>query len=335
MRGGAEVLYDSLRRALERRGHRVELVTLPFNWRTREAILESALAWRLIDLEEVAGQRIDLVIATRFPSYVVSHPRKVVWLIHQFRQIYDLAGTPYSDFGEKPEDVAVVEMLRELDRRTLGEARRRFAISKNVADRLQRHCGLEAEVLYPPPPLAPRLRAGPVGHEVVAVGRLDRMKRFDLLVRALAWSAEPWRAVIVGEGPEEADLRRLGQELGVADRLELTGRLSDEELARRLGEALAVFYAPHDEDYGYVTVEAMLAGRAVVTTADAGGVLEFVRHGENGFVSSEPDPRRIAELLDLLYRDRELAARLGRAGTARVAGIGWEVVVQGLLNGAS
>lgn len=333
VRGGAEVLYRSLCEELEQRGHRVELVRIPFSWRTRESLLQSALAWRLLDLEEVAGERIDLVIATRFPSYVVRHPRKMVWLIHQFRQIYDLAGTRFSDFGNRPEDGSVMELLKEMDRRTLGEASKRFAISRNVAQRLEQHCGLQADVLYPPPPLAPLLKPGPFGQEVLTVGRLDPMKRFDLLIRARSLAREPWRVVIVGEGPERERLHQLAAELRVAEAVELPGRLPDVELAARYNRALAVFYAPFDEDYGYVTVEAFLAGRPVVTVADAGGVLEFVEEGKTGLVVDRPDPKRIANALDRLAADRNMAARLGMEGSQRVQGIGWDPILEAFLEG--
>ncbi len=329
--GGAEVLYGSLRDELRRRGHAAEIVSLPFNWRTREAILRSALAWRLVDLEEVAGRRVDLVIATRFPSYVVRHPRKVVWLIHQFRQVYELEGTSFSDFGARPGDDEVARMLREMDRRALGEARARFAISDNVGRRLERFNGLSARTLYPPPPLAPRLRAGPYGDAVVTVGRLDPMKRFDLLVRAVAAAATPVRAVIAGEGPEADRLARLARELGVEERVELPGRVDDQRLAELYADALAVYYAPFDEDYGYVAVEAFLAERPVVTIADAGGVLEFVADGRTGLVAPAASPRELASRIDRLYGDRELAARLGRAARARAAGIGWDEVIDNLL----
>ncbi|MCM2269977.1 MAG: glycosyltransferase family 4 protein [Thermoanaerobaculia bacterium] len=333
VRGGAEVLYGSLRDELVRRGHAVEIVALPFNWSSRLAILKSALAWRLLDLTTAAGENVDLVIATRFPSYAVRHPRKVVWLVHQFRQIYELAGTHFSDFGTYPEDGEVAAMLRALDARALGEANARYAISRNTADRLRVHNDIDAEPLYPPPQLGHRYRSGPAGDYVFTVGRLDPMKRFDLLVRALAQTRRPLRAVIAGEGPEAARLRSLAAELGVGDRLELLGRVDDERLIELYAGALGVFYAPFDEDYGYVTVEAFRSGRPIVTCADAGGVLEFVRDGENGFVCAAGATREIAHRLDELYDDRAGALRLGRAGAERVAGIGWDAVVERLLAG--
>lgn len=332
VRGGAEVLYASLRDELVRRGHRAEIVALPFSWSSRLKILESALAWRLVDLTQAAGEPIDMVVATRFPSYAVKHPAKVVWLVHQFRQIYELAGTPFSDFGERPGDDEVVEMLRELDARTLGEARARFSISRNTAERLRAHNGLDAEPLYPPPLLGDRYRSGAPGDYLFTVGRLDPMKRFDLMVRALQHTKRPVRAIIAGEGPELEPLRELAEKLGVADRVELPGRVDDERLIELYAGALAVFYAPFDEDYGYVTVEAFRSERPVVTAVDAGGVLEFVRDGVNGFVCAPGDLREMARRFDDLYDDRSGALRLGRAGAEQVAGISWDTVVERLLS---
>ncbi|HZG69236.1 MAG TPA: glycosyltransferase family 1 protein, partial [Herpetosiphonaceae bacterium] len=85
-RGGAETLVEGLRDALRERGHECEIVTLPFSWTPRPNIMRGALAWRLLDLAVVDGRPVDLVIATKFPSYAVRHPRKVVWLVHQHRQ---------------------------------------------------------------------------------------------------------------------------------------------------------------------------------------------------------------------------------------------------------
>ncbi len=333
VRGGAEVLYESLRDELLRRGHQAEIVSLPFNWSTRLNIVQSALAWRMIDLTESAGQPIDLVIATRFPSYLVRHPRKVVWLIHQFRQIYELKGGRFSDFGSQPGDERVEAMLRAFDRRGLGEARQRFAISRNTAERLARFNGLDAEPLYPPPKLGAAYRSGPYGDYLLSVGRLDPMKRFELVLEVAAATRSRLRCRIVGSGPDEQRLIRLAGELGLGDRFELLGRVSDEQLVELYAGALAVVYAPHDEDYGYVTVEAFKSCRPVLTTADSGGVLEFVAPEVNGFVAAAGSgaAAELARHADRLAGDRALAARLGEAGARRVADIGWDRVVERLL----
>jgi glycosyltransferase involved in cell wall biosynthesis len=332
VRGGAEVLYESLRDELVRRGHEAEIVSLPFNWSTRLNIVQSALAWRMVDLTSAAGQPIDLVIGTRFPSYLVRHPRKVVWLIHQFRQIYELRGTRYSDFGHRPEDPGIEAMLTRLDARGLGEARARFAISKNCAARLDRYNRLDAEALYPPPKLGDRYRSAAPGDYVFSIGRLDPMKRFDLLLKGVAAARSGVRCILAGEGPERERLLRLAGELGIGERVEILGRVDDERLVGLYANALAVHYAPFDEDYGYVTVEAFKSGRAVLSASDAGGVLEFVRHGENGFVTAADSPRELGARLDELHADRSLASRLGEAGARLVAPIGWDAVIPRLLS---
>lgn len=327
--GGAELLVDSLGDELERRGWQVDRVRLPFSLSSRRQLLRSAVAWRLLDLESVEGRSVDLVIATRFPSYLARHRRKVVWLIHQLRQVYDLQGTRYSDFDPAvPLDARSMEMVRAMDRRGLSEARRRFAISGNTADRLRRHNDLRAEVLYPPPPLADALGPGETGDYLFTAGRLERTKRFDLLLRALVHAPEA-RAVVAGTGPEAEPLARLAAELGVAERVRFAGWVDDAEMARLYRGCRGVFYAPYDEDYGYVTVEALRCAKPVVTTADAGGVLEFVEDGVDGRVCP-PEPRALGRALGELAADAELARRLGAAGPERVEGITWDRVIERL-----
>ncbi len=330
VRGGAELLVEGLRDALRERGHAVDVVSLPFAWQPHELIGRSALAWRLLDLTRVNDVPVDQVICTKFPSYAVRHPRKVVWLVHQHRQAYDWYGTPFSDFANTPEDRVVREMLLRIDRRTLGEAQRRYTISRNVSARLRRFNGLDSTPLYPPSRYAGRLRAGPYGEYILSDARLDAAKRLDLLLQALSRTAAPVRCVFMSIGPERERLERLARDLGLGERVQFRGYVADDELVELYAGARAVYYAPHDEDYGFATVQALAAARPVVTTDDAGGVLEFVEDGANGFVVA-PEPQAIAGRLDALHADAGLAARLGAAGPPRIAEITWERVVDALV----
>ena len=118
--GGAEVLAEQLTEELTARGHEAALVTVPFKWYPRERILTHALAWRLLDLEEVEGRKIDLMIATKFPSYVARHSNKRVWLVHQLRQAYELDRTALGEFGEiadRPRDAKADPRARPSDAR--------------------------------------------------------------------------------------------------------------------------------------------------------------------------------------------------------------------------
>lgn len=329
--GGAEMLVDSLRDELKARDFEVDVVAIPFHWPTRVELLKGSLAWRLVNLEEAGGKRIDRVIATRFPSYLIKHPNKVVWLIHQLRQAYDLLGTRYSDFTDRqPRDAKVLEMIRTMDRRTLSEARAVYTISGNVADRLQRNNGVTAEVLYPPPKLDALYRCGPSGDFIFTIGRLDPMKRFDLLVRAMKHTETPVRCRIAGTGPEREALIDLIARLGLEEKVELLGWTQDRDVVEHYANCLGVYYAPFDEDYGYVTVEAFKAAKPVITTADAGGVLEFVEDDRNGFICPPDSPREIGARIDALYHDREKARAMGLTGQGKVREITWDRVIEKL-----
>src|SRR5436190_11805241 len=180
-RGGAEIFTDELVRQLRERGHEAEIVSVPFKWYPGRRVLTQAFVWRLLDLTEADGTPIDLVVATKFPSYLVRHPNKRVWLLHQFRQAYELDRTELGQFGETPEERALRRKIQALDRIALGEATRLFATSRNVAARLERSTGLEAEVL-PHPPQELAYRCDDYGEFVLSVNRLDRSKRIDLLL---------------------------------------------------------------------------------------------------------------------------------------------------------
>ena len=325
VRGGAELMAEHLVGALRERGHEAELVTVPFKWYPGTRVLDQALLWRLVDLTESDGRPIDRVIATKFPAYCVRHPNKVAWVLHQFRQAYDYDGTELGQFGDAPEDRAIVRGVRRLDAVALGEARRVFATSRNVADRLRRFNGIEAELLPHPPQALPYRTAESEGY-VLSVGRLDRAKRNDLLVEA-AKRDPSLRVVITGEGPDRERLERLAS--GMNGRVELTGRVDDERLADLYARSLAVFYAPIDEDFGMVPYEAFLSGKPVVTTTDSGGPLEVVRDGETGVVVSA-DPAKIARACASL--DAATARRYGAAGKAVAERVTWDACVDALLS---
>ena len=328
--GGAELHVRGLVTELTRRGYRAEKVSVPFKWYPKTELLAQAAAWRLVDLSESNGDRIDTVIATKFPTYFVRHPRKVTWLFHQYRAIYDLFGTPYSEFAHTEADVHLRARLIELDNEVLGESKRLFSNARNTAERLARYNGLKAEPLYHPPPLAGKLKAGPTGDYVLSVGRLEANKRVDLILRALVHAGPRVRLIVVGEGPLRGQLEKAAEELRVADRVTFAGGVDESQLVELYANALAIVFQPFDEDYGYVTLEAFLARKPVVTTTDAGGPLEFVEHGVTGLVVA-PDPSAIADAIARLAADRQAAASLGDAGYDRARAITWTGVVERLI----
>jgi glycosyltransferase involved in cell wall biosynthesis len=328
-RGGAEIFADDLVAELRARDHEVDHVTVPYKWYPGERVLSQAFLWRLLDLEEADGCRIDLVIATKFPSYAVRHPRKVVWLLHQFRQAYELDRTGLGQFGESAEDRATRRAVQRLDRVALGEARKLFATSRNVADRLERSVGLHAEVMPHPPQELP-YRTESYDDFVLSVGRLDRAKRHDLLLDALAADAS-LHCVIVGDGPDRERLENVAERHGLDGRARFAGRVSEQELADLYARCLAVYYAPVDEDFGMVPFEAFLSEKPVVTTTDAGGPLEVVTDRRTGLVC-EPRAAAVAEACAWLRMHVDDAREWGRAGKELAGRVSWDETIDRLLS---
>ncbi len=327
--GGAEVHVRQLVRELRGRGFQAELVSVPFKWYPKEEILPHAAAWRLLDLSESNGRPVDLVIGTKFPSYFARHPRKVAWLIHQYRAAYELCGTEYSDFAHTELDVGLRDTIMRLDTEMLGECRRIFANARNTAARLATFNGLQAEALYHPPQLAPRLVTGPYGDYVLSVGRIESVKRVDLIIKALVHVDSPVRLIVAGDGTQRQNAERAAEAAGVTDRVTFLGSVGDDELIGLYAGALAVVYPPFDEDFGYVTLEAFLARKPVITCADSGGPNEFVVDGVNGFVCV-PEPGAIASAVNHLASDRARAAAMGDAGHDVACRITWDGVIEKL-----
>ena len=329
VRGGAEIFADTLVAELRARGHDTELVTIPFKWYPGTKVLSQAFLWRLADLEESDGAPIDLVVATKFPSYCVRHPNKRVWVLHQFRQAYELDRTDLGQFGEEPADRALRRSVQRLDRVALGEAKRLFATSQNVASRIERSTGLTPEVMPHPPQELP-YRCEEYGDFVLSVNRLDRAKRIDLLIEAAA--LDPGlRVVIAGEGPDRERLEGIARERGLNGLVEFAGRTDEAELASLYARCLAVYYAPVDEDFGMVPFEAFLSRKPVLTTHDAGGPLEIVSDRSTGLVTA-PEAPALAEAAGWLREHRAEAEAYGTAGEAIAARVTWDSCVERLLS---
>jgi glycosyltransferase involved in cell wall biosynthesis len=328
--GGAEVLVRELASQLARRSFRVDVVALPFHGHPPSEVVRQALAWRLVELRETDGRAFDLVIPTKFPSYLVRSPRKVAWLFHQHREAYDLLGTPRSSFTDSPEDRLARESILAMDRTALAECERVYTISRNVAGRLGRHCGLAGTPLHPPPRDPGRFRTDGYGDYLFYAGRLEPIKRLELVVRGLAASGSRLRLRIAGTGPLAGDLARIAASLGIDDRVDFLGFVPDDELVALYASCRAAVYVPEDEDYGYVPVESLLSRKPVLTCHDSGGPLEFVEDGVSGVVTA-PVPEALAEGIDRLAALPETRLReMGEAGRSRAAHLSWDVVVDRL-----
>src|SRR3954451_20647501 len=212
--GGAEMLAEGLRDALRAAGHEAEIVAIPFKWYPAERIPEHMLACRLMEVEESCGVGIDRLIGLKFPAYLLRHPAKVLWLLHQHRSAYELWDSRYSDLSGAPHGAEVRDIIRGTDERLLPEARAIYTTSRNVSNRLRQFCGMDSTPLYHPPPLASRYTLEEYGDFFLMPSRVNATKRQALVLDALLHTRHPVRVCFVGA----ADARSYAEVLAKAAR---------------------------------------------------------------------------------------------------------------------
>jgi glycosyltransferase involved in cell wall biosynthesis len=332
VKGGATLLLDWLAEELEVRGHEIEVLRLPFHSAYREMPAQM-VGLRLIDVRD----RGDRLIALRAPIHLLRHPSKAVWFLHHHRSAFDLMGTNHQDVPDTWEGLGYRELLRAADTASLEEARRLCCNSKVTRDRLRRFNGLEAEVVYPPVHNPSRLRTDDYGDFIFYPCRLTGVKRQWLAIEAMKLTRTPVRLVLTGapDAPGYLDeLRTLVRSEGVEARVDLRGTyVTEVEKEDLFARCLAVAYIAYDEDsYGYPSLEAHHANKAVISARDSGGTDELIIDGENGFIC-EPEPAALAACFDALWEDRARAERMGRRGAERVheLNITWDHAIERLL----
>ncbi|MCI6284979.1 glycosyltransferase family 4 protein [Selenomonas sp.] len=335
VRGGAEVLAETLRDELRKRHHEAEIVTIPFAWYPWTSLIKSMHMGRMMDLSYIEGRPVDKVIALKFPAYYVNHNKKVYWLLHQHRQAYDLWGTPYSDIEQWGNGEKIREFIRTCDKKYIGDGKKVYTIARNVSKRLKKYCQIDSTPLYHPPQNYEVLHADSYGDYVFYPSRINVLKRQGLLVRAASYLKTQAKIVISGNGPdsEVQALKKQIEDVDVKDRVKFTGFISNQEKIDYYRNCLAVYYGTYDEDYGYITLEGLFSEKPVIVHTDAGGPLEFINDGENGFVV-DPEPQEIARKIDYLYTHRKETEKMGKNGRQSLVdkNVNWDYVIDRLLN---
>ena len=333
-KGGAELLVEGLVEAINEMlpGVEAELIQIPFKWYPESQILSDMMAWRMLDLTEAAGNKIDLVIGTKFPSYALSHPNKVIWLVHQHRAFYDLEGTSSDKVLVSEDELYIRNKVRESDAKFISEAKGVYTIARTVSDRLEKFNGITSQPISPPSKIAKKIYPGENKDYILCVARIDKLKRQELLIEAAALVPEV-KVIIVGKGDRiyTEYLCNLINKLNIGDRVDFKGYVGDDELLDLLANCKGVFYAPVDEDYGYATIEGFLAKKNVITTTCSGEVQKFVEETGSGFVSST-SPVEIAKSFQQLYQmsDEELKVKV-QPGYELAKKVTWEDVLKELV----
>lgn len=330
--GGAEELALNLAREINaRKGVEAEVMRIPFAWQPKERLVAEILLNRALNIHNV-----DRVIALKFPAYYVNHHHKTIWLLHQFRQAYDLLDNGQSFLSKRADD-DILAAIKEADNACFDGAKRVFANSPVTKARLKRYNDRNCDVLYPPLNDASLFEPGDYGDYIFAGGRVDPGKRQHLLAEAAFKAGENCKLVIAGPATDQsyvAKLHAFVEKNNLEHRVRLQIRMhSREEIADLARNALACAYIPFDEDsLGYVTMEGAASARALVTTTDSGGLLELVKNGETGLVTA-PTADALARAFAQVSGDHGLARKLGKGARALwdAKDITWEATIRRLL----
>jgi glycosyltransferase involved in cell wall biosynthesis len=330
--GGGLFIGDWLEEILRQYGYRTEFLKIPFH-SYYPVMLEQMLALRLWDLSESA----DLLITIRTPSYLLEHPNKVLWFIHHHRGAYDLWGTPYQDIPHTPKGLSIRQAIINADNNAFKQARKIYTNSQIISDRLFKYNGFPSEVLYPPLMKPEQYYCEDYQDFIFYPSRITSHKRQDLAIKAMQYTQTPVKLVVAGK-PESPEYLQQMKTLIKENYLEKKVTLLDDWITQEqkidfFAHALGALYIPFEEDsYGYVSLEAHHAQKAVITCQDSGGTLELIDDGINGFIT-EPTPQSLAEAMDKLYLDKSLAQKMGKSGQEKLItlNINWDNVVQRLV----
>lgn len=365
-RGGAERLWAGLEQALLGAGHDAELIKIPVRELTLPDLVSGYEQFASLDLSHfdlvITGKYPAWMVD--HPNHVIYllHPLRGLYDLYPATHLederipsdsdIDVAMTIIEDGPAHSDPFELIDRIRSAARR-LGNAHPAMAIPGPLAQavvqhldrvaldrrRIRRHAAISRTVArrpgyFPPdvtvdavhPPTCLAIGPpGPYGDYFFTVSRLEPIKRLDLLIEAMRHVPGTTRLVIAGDGPDRSRL----DALAAGDpRIELIGDVDDDELVALYASARAVPFVPVDEDYGYVTLEAMLHARPVITCSDSGGPTELT--DERTGLVVDADPHAVGAALARLGDQPDTARQLGERALARAKQVTWESVLETL-----
>ncbi|HUQ79487.1 MAG TPA: glycosyltransferase family 4 protein [Gemmatimonadaceae bacterium] len=345
--GGAEVHLHEVFGRLARAGHRVTLVTSGWRGAPTRELVDGIEVHRVGGREsyyvkvrgyyrrQLADRHFDVVVEdlNKAPLYTPSWVgRPVVLLAHHFfgRAAFLSATLP----------VATATWLLE---RTVGLAYRRvdaIAVSESTADELTSlgmraerisvvHNGVDERLLATQP-----LGIRDAEPTVLYLGRLERYKRVDLLIRAMARirdAGDEARLIVAGEGRHAPALRRLAGRLDLGDRVHFAGRVSEQSKRSLMERAWLHAIASTKEGWGISVIEAAACGTPTVAS-DTPGLRDAVVHDETGVLVRHGDVNALADAIRILLADPSRLRRLSLGARARAEGFTWDAAASAVEN---
>jgi len=362
--GGAEKLWFGLLEYINKHtNHQCELIKIPIREDGFWELIEAYYKFYNLDVSS-----FDLVISGKYPAWMTQHSNHYIYMLHCLRGFYDcyhflnldddmdssnkkvqfiLKRIEKNDissqemfkllFDLKNEEIKekdlfnfpgifIKKIIHFFDKKAMENIKSFSAISKTVAARKEyfpKH--KKVNVIYPPSTLTDLKNSN--YEYFFTISRLDNAKRIDMIINAYLKTKTEIPLKIAGTGPLSEEFKKLTKD---DPRIELLGFISDDELIKYYSNAYAVLFVPYDEDYGLITIEAMMSKKPVITFNDTGGVVEFVEDKKTGLISN-PDINELAKNIDFLSDNNELCKEMGKNARKKVENITWKNTVESLL----
>ena len=333
--GGAEFHAQNLRKVLIENGHECDIVTMPFYDNPIEVIKDYIIAARLMNINDSWGGHIDLCIGLKFPAYFMPHNNKVIWVLHQHRAAYDLFDTIHSNIKNDVKGNRIKKIISNADNKYLKEAKKIYANSRNVSNRMKKFNNINSTPLYHPCPDMDKFYCNDYDDNYILMpSRINQSKRQLLALEAMKYTKTNIKLYIVGRPDNqvvEKEVIDTIKKFKLQNKVRYIGPVTQEEKFKLYAEAKAVLFIPVDEDYGYITLEAMSSSKAVITTTDSGGPLEFIENEKNGLVVP-PIATNIADAIDNFAKSKNICKQYGEDAKQilKEMNISWDNVVKEL-----
>lgn len=361
--GGAEKLWWGMLEFINKHTtHQCELIKIPTKENNFWDLIDSYYKFYTLDVSY-----FDMVISTKYPAWMVQHDNHQIYLQHCLRGLYDtyhFTKLPI-DFDSSNEKIkaiinlincnenldvvfnALFELRNDLtipdetymfpgpfirmilhyfDQKAMSKINKFSAISQTVINRKEYFpVNKFVDKVYHPSNLTDFSNKN--YDFFFTASRLDGAKRIRMIVEAYLKSDSKIPLKIAGGGPLSEELKEL---VKYDSRIEMLGFVSDQDLMDYYSNAYAVIFVPYDEDYGLITIEAMMCEKPVLTFDDTGGVVEFVEDRVTGLIC-KPDINELSKNIDFISRNPELCKKIGKEAKKRVEKITWEYTIGRLL----
>lgn len=351
--GGAEKVVSTLANEWSLRGDRVSIITLAnanessfYALEPAVSLLRLGVAGKSANLFSAVAANVGRILRLRRtikrarPSVVVSFltETNVLSLLASLGLTFPVVVSEHTDPVVNP----LPSIWKRLRRHTYARAAEIVVLNSQTQQYFVEHLACRPEVIPNPVSITPSNDESEV-HQIVAMGRFSREKRFDVLVRAfhhVVASHPGWNLTIIGDGELRPDIAQLVDTLGLTERVTLTGIL--QEPGSVLRESSIFVSTSILEGFPMAMCEAMAHGLAVVAVEYSPGIRDIIDDGVNGIIVAPDRVDDVAAALERLINNPEERTRLGtnarniidRYGIERIMGM-WESVLRKVLESRS